>query len=87
MPLSKQIMQKNHLQSEILKLLKISSVPQHEKNMLETLLPVMETSTLNKLHSTLIKERDSMNKLNEKQKRIELKYQVMVEKLVKMQNK
>lgn len=74
-------MTKAELQQEILKLLKTSTIPQHDKNMIEILLPVMKDDVLQNTYTALVNEQNKMVQLSEKKKRIELKYKVMVEKL------
>lgn len=74
-------MTKAELQQEILKLLKTSTIPQHDKNMTEILLPVMKDDVLQNTYNALVNEQNKMTQLSEKKKRIELKYKVMVEKL------
>lgn len=77
-------MDKNALQNSILTLLKTSTISDHNKKMIMTLLPVMEESELNDIHNALSEEKSKMEKLEDKKKRITLKYQVMVEKMNKM---
>jgi len=55
--------------------------------MVRTLLPVMKPAVIKQIEDALQKEFSRIGKLDEKQKRIELKYNVMVEKLVEMENK
>ncbi len=74
-------MTKAELQQEILKLLKTSTIPQHDKNMIEILLWAMKDDVLQNTYTALINEQNKMAQLSEKKKRIELKYKVMVEKL------
>ena len=74
-------MTKAELQQEILKFLKTSTIPQHDKNMIEILLWAMKDDVLQNTYTALINEQNKMAQLSEKKKRIELKYKVMVEKL------
>lgn len=76
-------MSKDELKKEILRLLKTSSLPQHDKNMVEILLPAMKDDKLQSIYNALMTEHSKMAKLDEKKKRIELKYQVMVDGLNK----
>lgn len=74
------------LQHEILKFLQTSTIPEHEKTMLTTLLPIMHIQVLENMYVSLKKEQERLTQLGEKKKRIELKYKVMVEKLCKMRS-
>lgn len=76
-------MTRDELKNEILKLLKTSSLPRHDKNMVEILLPAMKDDILQSTYRALTDEQSKMSRLDEKQKRIELKYQVMAEGLTK----
>lgn len=74
-------MPKDSLQLEILKLLRKSTISDHDKEMVRILLPVMKLPALQKIRKTLKEEREEMAKLDQKQKRIEMKYKIMVDKL------
>lgn len=74
-------MPKDSLQLEILKLLRKSTISDHDKEMVQILLPVMKLPALQKIRKTLKEEREEMAKLDQKQKRIEMKYKIMVDKL------
>lgn len=74
-------MEKIELQQAILRLLTTSTLPDHDKRMVETLLPVMGGKVLEDIYNSLMTEKDKMTQLREKKKRIELKYQVMVDNL------
>lgn len=74
-------MDKSSLQVEVLKLLRKSSVDYHDKEMVKILLPIMKMPDLKDLHKTLKNEQNTLQKLDQKQKRIEMKYRVMVEKV------
>lgn len=78
-------MDKKALQSEILKLLKTSTISEHHKKMARILLPIMEISVLEKIYQALSKEKGKMEGYNQKIERIEMKYKVMVEKLSEME--
>ncbi|NIA02261.1 MAG: hypothetical protein GWP15_02665 [Nitrospirae bacterium] len=80
-------MDKKTVQFEILKLLKDSTISDHDKEMVQILLPVMERNVLANIHTALKNERRKMKQLDQKQKRVEMKYRVMVDKLCKMQLK
>ncbi|MDA1061058.1 MAG: hypothetical protein O3B47_04675 [bacterium] len=74
-------MTREHLQKSIIKLLITSSVPEHYKRMLETLLPVMDLETLQATYDPLLIEQKKMAQLAQKKIRVEHKYRVMVEKV------
>lgn len=69
------------LQQGILKYLETSTIPQHDKNMVKILLPAMTPENVQFLYDSLKTEHDKMAQLNEKEKRIRLKYEIMNEKL------
>lgn len=75
------------LQNKVLSLLENSSIPAHDKEMVRILLPVMEDADLKDIFETLSEENSKTFKLDEKQKRIELKYKIMIENLVKTSKK
>ncbi len=66
-------------------LLKTSTIDQHTKTMVETLLPVMEESQLDALFDTFMKEKSALEKNDQKRQRVELKYKVMAEKLAQIE--
>ena len=80
-------MDKKTVQFEILKLLKDSTISDHDKEMVQILLPVMERNVLGNTYTALKNEKRKMKQLDQKQKRVEMKYKVMVDKLCKMQLK
>lgn len=65
----------------VLELLKTSTIDLHTKNMIETLLPVMEKAQVDELFDTFMQERSALEKNDEKRQRVELKYKIMAEKL------
>ena len=71
------------LKQAILGFLTTTSLSEHEKNMIEILLPAMSDAELNDVYMPLRDENEKMTQLNEKQKRIELKYKMMVDGLTK----
>lgn len=75
------------MRDKITELLKTSSIELHTKRMVEILLPVMDLKQVQTIYDALVEENKKMAALNEKQKRIELKYKVMVEKLSEMELK
>lgn len=81
-------MTRQELQSAIIKLLHTSSIPFHEKNMTVIILPVMEMEKLQSTYEVLKAEQAKMRLLNKrteslkkKKKRIELKYQIIFDKM------
>ena len=80
-------MDKKTIQLEILKLLKDSTISDHDKEMVQILLPVMEWDVLRNIHKALKNEQRKMKQLDQKQKRVEMKYKVMVDKLCEMELK
>lgn len=74
---------KAELQKAIMKLLPSSTLSAHQKSMIEILLPGMTDVELVNIYKTLSTEHEKMAKLNEKQKRVELKYKMMVDGLSK----
>jgi hypothetical protein len=73
------------LKREILDLLNGSTISAHTKNMVLTMLPVMSPDTEQKIYDALVLEAQRNKKLDDKKRRIELKYEVMAQKLVKIQ--
>jgi len=71
------------LQVKILKLLRKSTIPEHNKNMVKILLPVMELSSIRNVYKSLKEEQKSLDKIAHKEKRIEMEYKVMMKKLTK----
>lgn len=78
---------KAELQKAILKLLPGSTLSAHQKSMIEILSPGMTDVELVNIYKTLSAEGEKMAKLNEKQKRVELKYKMMVDGLSKAKGK
>lgn len=76
-------MNKEELKKAILGFLPTSTITTHQKSMIEIILPGMSEEELATLHKTLSTEHEKMEKLNEKQKRAELKYKMMVDGLSK----
>ena len=74
-------MDKNKLQQEILELLESSSISEHDKNMVRILLPVMDLAVLENTFQALNTEKSKMGQLDEKKKRLELKYSILVDKV------
>lgn len=72
-------MTKEEIKKEILRLLPTSTITEHKKDMVRILMPAMSDEVLSHTYETLRVENEKMTKLNEKQKRIELKYKMMVE--------
>lgn len=80
-------MDKNSLQKEILELLKSSSISEHDKQMVQTLLPVMDLAVLEGIFKALSDEKMKIGQLDEKKKRLELKYSILVDKVSNFQQK
>lgn len=74
-------MDKNKLQQDILELLKSSSISEHDKQMVQILLPVMDLAVLEEIFKALSDERAKIGQLDEKKKRLELKYSILVDKV------
>jgi len=72
-------MTKEEIKKEILRLLPTSTITEHKKDMVRILMPAMSDEVISHTYETLKIENEKMTKLNEKQNRIALKYQVMVE--------
>jgi hypothetical protein len=77
-------MVKAEVQKAILKFLPTSTLSGHQKTMIEILLPSMTDKELGDIYKTLNTEHEKMAKLNDKQKRVEFKYKMMVDGLSKM---
>lgn len=80
-------MDKKELKQAIKKLLETSKISEHLKTMVNILLDVMDDTALNGIYTSLSSEKDKMDKIAEKKKRVELKYQMMVEKLSDLSTK
>jgi len=78
---------RNEIEKEIKKLLKTSTITEHNKRMVKTLLSVIKLAALKKILTALRKEDKKMKQLSDKSKRIKMKYQIMVEKLCELQLK
>lgn len=76
-------MDRKSLENEILELLKDSGVPIHEKTMTKILLPVMEIENLQNVYKALMQEKEQLEKLSKKEKRVQLKYKVMFDRMAK----
>ncbi len=76
-------MTKAELQEAILKFLPSSTLSAHQKSMIVILLPGMTEDELGDVYGTLSTEHKKMASLNEKKKRVELKYKIMIEGLSK----
>lgn len=77
-------MNKEDLQQAILRFIPSSSLTDHQKSMIQIILPGMTELELGDLYKTLSTEQENMAKLGEKQKRAELKYKMMVDGLTKL---
>jgi len=75
------------IKNSILDLLVDSGISQHKKNMIMTLLPVMDKVNLNKVFSSLKKERNKKSQTHNKRERTVMKFLVMAEKLRNIKSK
>ena len=80
-------MTRKEIEKQITKLLKTSKISEHNKKMITNLLGTFKLSILKKILTALNKEDKKIKQLSKKKTRIELKYQIMVEKLCKLQLK
>lgn len=74
-----------HLKREIMDLIRTSTISEHSKSMVLTLLPVMGADTEKKIYDALVLEAQRNKVIDEKRRRIQLKYEVMSQKLEKAQ--
>lgn len=81
------MMDRKFLQEGILGLLKNSLIPDHDKRMIEILLPIMAVHNLQNTYNALRTEQDKLAEIQKREERISLKYTVMVENLVKAKGK
>lgn len=72
------------IKNKVLDLLKTSSIPLSEKEMIGMVLPVMGAASLERLYALLSNENKELSKLEKKKRRIEMKYQVMTENLARV---
>lgn len=80
-------MTQEEIKKAILGFLTSSSLSEHEKTMIKLLLPAATDAELGDIYKTLRNEFDKMTQLEEKKKRIELQYKMMVENLTKARGK
>ena len=78
-------MTRKEIEKQITKLLKTSTISEHNKTMTTNLLGTFKLPVLKKILTALLKEDKKMKQLSDKKQRTELKYQIMVEKLCKIQ--
>ena len=78
-------MTRKEIEKQITKLLKTSTISEHNKTMTTNLLGTFKLPILKKILTALRKEDKKMKQLSDKKQRTELKYQIMVEKLCKIQ--
>ena len=69
------------LKKEILTLLETSHLPEDRKVMTKVLLPVMSEDQVMEIHGALVREKERLEKLDQRRERVELKYKIMSEKL------
>ena len=80
-------MNKEDLQQAILRFIPSSSLSDHQKSMIQILLPGMTDAELGDIYNTLKTAHDKMAKLNEKEKRVEFTYKMMIDGLTKAKSK
>lgn len=73
------------LKREIMDLLTSSTISEHSKSMVLTMLPVMSDDTEKKIYDALILEAQRNDQIGDKKRRLQLKYEVMMQKLDKVQ--
>ena len=69
------------LQAAILKSLPGSTISDHQKTMVEILLPVMNTPVLKSILGALTNEKAQLGNLNNKKQRLAMKFNIMKEKI------
>ena len=74
-------MTKEQLQKGIMKLLPGSTISEHQKSMLTTLLATFNFSQLKSVYSALTTESKKMDGLDKKEERVVLKYQMAIDKV------
>lgn len=75
------MMTKPELQKKIVQLLKTSTVSKGHKIHITYLLDEMDMETLEKVYTSLLSENEEMAQLDEKEKRLKFKFEMMVEKI------
>lgn len=73
------------LKREIMDLLTSSTISEHSKSMVLTMLPVMSDDTEKKIYDALVLEAQRNDQIGDKKRRLQLKYEVMMQKLDKVQ--
>ncbi len=66
-------------------LLTSSTISEHSKSMVLTMLPVMSDDTEKKIYDALVLEAQRNDQIGDKKRRLQLKYEVMMQKLDKVQ--
>lgn len=74
-------MTRQELQNKIIQLLNSSSIPFHEKNVTAIQLPVMPLKNMKAIYKALSEEKKELGEIAEKKKRLELKYQILFDKI------
>ena len=69
------------MEKSVLAMLKKSTISDHNKYMTRMLLPVMSAKNVTNTYNALRTEADKMGKFEQKEKRVTLKYKVMVDSL------
>lgn len=73
------------VKTEIMNLLRSSTISEHSKSMVLTMLPVMGADTEKKIYDALVLEAERNSQIAEKKRRLQMKYEVMTQKLDKLQ--
>jgi len=74
-------MSKDELSKKILALLETSTVSAHHKERTTRLLPAMDLETLTDVYHALAEEKEEKAEIDEKEKRIKFKFQMLVDKM------
>ena len=75
-------MKREELRKEVLRLVAGSSISKHQKNMIYILLDTFSDTELQQIHITLEAEHSQMRRLEMKEDRINLKYEMAVNKVI-----
>ena len=79
--MSDTLVDREDLVVKILELLKTSSIPESKKQLLAAYLPIMQDEALQESYMTLKDEHEKLAVIDEKRRRLELKHQIISEKL------
>ncbi|MEK7673260.1 MAG: hypothetical protein AAB373_05240 [Patescibacteria group bacterium] len=70
-------MELDSLKQKVLEMLPLSSLEQHDKTILKILVPTMKEEAVQTLYKAFVDEVQKLTQLEEKKKRLEMKYQIM----------